>query len=345
MSHQYHAIPTHIFTGFLGVGKTSLIKRFLAEKPAGERWAVLVNEFGEVGIDGALLATDDIAVSEVPGGCMCCSVGVPSRAALNNLIKRQNPDRIIIEPTGLANPRQILDIFSGPEYASVLDIKAVIGLVDPWCFSEPKFLQLPDFHQQLHMADIVVATKLDLATPEQLQLFYTYCQKQLPSTTIITALSSKLDWSWFMQPRSTSLGDVPEQINEQAHAHHHSAERAHEHVSADTEQSLPVNSDGSLRKENHAEFGHSCGWMFDLRWVFAKEKLEIFLAGLPVPRAKGVLLTEQGWFSFNRMRNTLSSAQYPSALPESRLEMIALEQTDWVLLDRDLRACRIAVVE
>lgn len=336
MSHHYHAIPTHIFTGFLGVGKTSLIKRFLAEKPTGERWAVLVNEFGEVGIDGALLATDDIAVSEVPGGCMCCSVGVPSRAALNNLIKRQNPDRIIIEPTGLANPRQILDVFSGPEYASVLDIKAVVCLVDPWCFSEPTFLQLPDFHQQLHVADIVAATKLDLATPEQVQQFYTYCQQRLPADTVVTALSEKLPWGWFTQPRVTSLGEVPEQqLGHHSAGHHGHAEKDHESGGA----GLVLGEDGSFRKENQAEFGYSCGWVFDSNWVFAKEKLEHFLLGLAVPRVKGVLLTEQGWFSFNRMRDTLSCAPYETGLTASRLEMITLDPVDWAVLDRDLRGC------
>ena len=143
------AIPTNIISGFLGVGKTTLIRRLLETKPEAERWAVLVNEFGEVGIDGALMQADDIAVKEVPGGCMCCSVGLPSRAALNQLIEEQNPDRILIEPTGLAHPVQVIEMFSTPEYAGVLEVRATVGLVDPWCLTSEQFRKIPAFDDQL----------------------------------------------------------------------------------------------------------------------------------------------------------------------------------------------------
>ena len=150
-ARQYSQIPTNIITGFLGVGKTTLIRALLKNKPADQRWAVLVNEFGEVGIDGALYEADDIAVKEVAGGCMCCSVGLPSRVALNKLIKTHNPDRILIEPTGLAHPKQVLEMFSGTEYEDVLDMRAVICLVDPWSLSQDKFRELPAFIDQIQM--------------------------------------------------------------------------------------------------------------------------------------------------------------------------------------------------
>ena len=82
------AIPTNIITGFLGVGKTTAIMQLLKTKPENERWAVLVNEFGEVGVDGSLLkpedkSSQDVFISEVPGGCMCCAAGLPMQIALN----------------------------------------------------------------------------------------------------------------------------------------------------------------------------------------------------------------------------------------------------------------------
>ncbi len=100
-------IPTNILTGFLGVGKTTAILHLLQHKPESERWAVLVNEFGEVGIDGALIAGNyseeqGVFIREVPGGCMCCAAGLPMQMALNMLLARARPDRLLIEPTGLS---------------------------------------------------------------------------------------------------------------------------------------------------------------------------------------------------------------------------------------------------
>lgn len=86
------AIPTNVITGFLGVGKSTAILNLLKQKPDNERWAVLVNEFGEVGIDGSLFTgqkTEEagIFIREVPGGCMCCAAGLPMQIALNMLLK------------------------------------------------------------------------------------------------------------------------------------------------------------------------------------------------------------------------------------------------------------------
>jgi len=68
-------IPTHLFTGFLGTGKTSAIRSLIAQKPQNEQWLIIVNEFGEIGIDGAVLAENGIPVAEISGGCLCCSAG------------------------------------------------------------------------------------------------------------------------------------------------------------------------------------------------------------------------------------------------------------------------------
>ncbi|MFX4994066.1 GTP-binding protein, partial [Acinetobacter baumannii] len=73
---------THVVTGFLGAGKTTLITALLAARPAGERWAVLVNEFGQIGIDQAAWSGDDVFIREVPGGCICCAQNLPMQIAL-----------------------------------------------------------------------------------------------------------------------------------------------------------------------------------------------------------------------------------------------------------------------
>ncbi len=103
-------IPTHLIGGPLGAGKTSLIRDLLAQKPAHERWAVLLNEFGQIGLDAALLSTDadGVALGEVAGGCLCCVNGVPFQVGLGRLLRKAKPDRLLIEPSGLGHPLQLL---------------------------------------------------------------------------------------------------------------------------------------------------------------------------------------------------------------------------------------------
>ena len=97
-------VPTNIITGFLGVGKTTAILNLLKNKPENENWAVLVNEFGEIGIDGALMTDQGAVIKEVPAGCMCCTAGVPMSVGINALL-RQKPHCLLIEPTGLGHPK------------------------------------------------------------------------------------------------------------------------------------------------------------------------------------------------------------------------------------------------
>ena len=108
-------VPTNIITGFLGTGKTSTILQLLKSKPEHERWAILVNEFGEIGVDGSLFwgkhqEDSGVYIREVPGGCMCCASGFPVQVALNQLLTRAKPDRLLIEPTGLGHPVALLTV-------------------------------------------------------------------------------------------------------------------------------------------------------------------------------------------------------------------------------------------
>lgn len=122
---------TNLITGFLGSGKTTSILHLLANKDPAEKWAVLVNEFGEVGIDGALLADSGAMVKEIPGGCMCCVNGLPMQVGLNTLLRQGKPDRLLIEPTGLGHPKQILDLLTAPVYEPWLELRATLCLLDP----------------------------------------------------------------------------------------------------------------------------------------------------------------------------------------------------------------------
>ena len=162
-----HAIPCNVITGFLGAGKTTAILELLKQKPTDERWAVLVNEFGEVGIDGSLYngsesEANGLFVREVPGGCMCCTAGLPMQIALNRLLTAARPHRLLIEPTGLGHPREILESLSAEHYREVLDLKSTLALVDARKVHDERYTQHASFRQQLAIADVIIANKADL---------------------------------------------------------------------------------------------------------------------------------------------------------------------------------------
>jgi len=162
---EIQSVPTNIITGFLGVGKTSTILHLLKHKPVTERWAVLVNEFGEIGIDGGLIegqASDDkVFIREVPGGCMCCASGVPMQVALNQLLSNAKPDRLLIEPTGLGHPKEVLQVLSSEHYSKVLSLQKTITLVDARKLSDERYTNHDTFNQQIAIADTVVGNKSD----------------------------------------------------------------------------------------------------------------------------------------------------------------------------------------
>lgn len=150
----------NLITGFLGSGKTTLLCHLLAARPSGENWAVLVNEFGEIGIDGALLADRGATLKEIPGGCLCCVNGLPMQVGLNMLLKSK-PDRLLIEPTGLGHPRQVLEMLSAPVYQSWLQLNATLTLLDARQLADPRIVANENFRDQLAAADLVIANKRD----------------------------------------------------------------------------------------------------------------------------------------------------------------------------------------
>lgn len=197
-------IPTHIVTGFLGVGKTTAILDAFRFRPENERWAVLVNEFGAVGIDGAVLGgPGDVAIREIAGGCICCSAGGALRMSLVKLIREVRPDRLWIEPTGLAHPATVVDMVRSPGLG--LDARAVITLVDPRRLADARVLADPVFRDQVQIADVLVANFSDRATDEDLAAFARFADEAWPKKLAVgTTSEGRLDPAWLeLRPQST----------------------------------------------------------------------------------------------------------------------------------------------
>ena len=181
------AIPTNLITGFLGVGKTTAVIDLLKHKSSEERWAVLVNEYGDVSIDGALIegsSPDGVTVREVGGGCVCCASAPYLGVALHFLLLDARPDRLIIETTGLGHPARLLDNLR-ENYRDRLELRAVLGIIDPSDFAKPEMRDNPVFIDQIQLADVVVMNKLDTATPELVAEFQTWANSLFPPKLLI----------------------------------------------------------------------------------------------------------------------------------------------------------------
>lgn len=197
MPRNIHNVPTNIISGFLGVGKTTAILNLFANKPASEKWAVLVNEFGKIGIDGRVYKANGIEVKEIPGGCMCCAQGLPLQVAVNRLLRETQPDRLIIESSGVGHPGGVIDTLKGEGFKNVLLLKAGICLVDPRHLQDPEYQNNELFKEQLQLCDVLIANKTDLSSIEALQVFFNLTESFLPAKEFIaTCTNGQLDISW-----------------------------------------------------------------------------------------------------------------------------------------------------
>jgi G3E family GTPase len=162
-------IAVHILSGFLGVGKTTAVKDLLARRADRERIAVVVNEFGTLGVDGALLSDcASCILREVPGGCVCCTAMADLEASLEEICDLVAPTRFVLEPTGLAKPSELVDLLRGPRWAHRFDVRPVITLLDPQQDVEALCRESALFRDQIETADVLVLNRCDLASEEEI---------------------------------------------------------------------------------------------------------------------------------------------------------------------------------
>lgn len=339
-------IPCTLVTGFLGAGKTTLINQLLNAKPLGARWALLINEFGRIGIDGALLAQDnsnqqDIAISEVSGGCICCTSQLPLQLALTRLLSEHRPQRLLIEPTGLAHPRELLCQLSEPHWQTALNMQAVIAVLSALQWQNPKYRDHDGFQAHISAADVVIINRYE-------QLSST-CQQSLQSW--ITKLNPQAQLIWAEPPQetksvlSTSIThkltrqlNTPSQILSQQTGNfslsHVRLQPPMQLLSPKTgaistgtvkDETLPYRYHDSQQDTSQQSIMIG-GWRLPADWVFDADALQQWLLALPEwQRIKGVINTSDGWLQFNFTPDSLSTAT-TSAQIDSRLEIILLSK-------------------
>lgn len=283
-------IPVNLVTGFLGVGKTTAILHLLEGHPAGERWAVLVNEFGEVGVDATLVGGDGVVVREVAGGCLCCVTAPVFTTVLNRMIRRDRPDRILIEPSGLGHPAQVLDTLTGAGYAGVLDIRATLCLLDARHLSSVRHREHPVFQDQVHLADVLVANKTDLYGDTDHEAFTRFVLAlDPPKQTVATVSAARVDPAWL---------DITRSDHRRAHfpeAHAFLVDQGHAAPPPDT---APGFGDWQLITGDGNGY-HRAGWYIAGPGGWDEDALDTLLAGIDAERVKGVFPTERGWRGVN----------------------------------------------
>lgn len=321
-SDMLKQIPTHLIAGPLGAGKTSLIRDLLRQKPADERWAVLINEFGQIGLDAALLHRDDdgIAMAEVAGGCLCCVNGAPFQVGLNRLLRKARPQRLLIEPSGLGHPLQLLEQLRQSPWLGVLNVQAPLLVLDAAALARGE--PLPASQQDaLDTAGLLLLNKSEGLSDE--------------ARVAIAALLPARPLYW------TQQGQLP-----LAQLPGYGAEPSVTTMELPVTQALPgqlwLRSDEPICLVQQQAEGWSIGWRWHPSQRFDLALVRQWLSTLDWRRAKAVLHSGGGWRSLNVLHGQPVDNWPPSEWrKDSRLELIFASAQDEQRLRAGFAACRL----
>ncbi|AZO80015.1 MULTISPECIES: GTP-binding protein [unclassified Bosea (in: a-proteobacteria)] len=218
-------IPVTVLTGYLGAGKTTLLNRILTEDH-GKKFAVIVNEFGETGIDGDLVVGADEEVFEMNNGCICCTVRGDLIRILDGLMKRKGKfDAIIVETTGLADPAPVAQtFFVDQDVGDATKLDAVVTVTDAkWL--QDRLKDAPEAKNQIAFADVIILNKTDLVTPEGLAEVEAAIRAINPYAKLHKTTRCDLPIAELLDRNAFDLDrilDIEPDFLESGHHHHHS---------------------------------------------------------------------------------------------------------------------------
>jgi G3E family GTPase len=312
-------IPCHLILGPLGVGKTTAILDLIQRHAGWERMAVLVNDFGPIGLDGAILDDSGATVPgaapnvvTIPGGCICCSAAEGLVSGFRKISKVPKMTRLIIEPSGIADPGEVVDMVRSLCQEYGYELRPAIGMIDLRDLEEVMGSRMPLYRRLVEAADILVANRSDLTTSEKAKTF--------------------LKWTGEMYPPKvnavvTHHGMLPDQLFELPMAQ--TPRKA-------SLARLPV-MPGLLAKHEH---GHvitqtAGGFVLDAEVVFDAEKMDqkvleilrVGFMGKKVLRFKAVMHTDKGWKLYEIARGDVFT-RATAYRRDSRADWIA-EEGEW----------------
>jgi G3E family GTPase len=324
------AIPVHIISGFLGAGKTTLLKQLLSQKPEQEVWAVLMNEFGQIGVDQELLPKEEgYAVKELLGGCLCCSSQMPMQIALSRLLSESKPGRLFIEPTGLGHPAQLLEQLTERHWQSHLSMRALVTVVDGSRLHDSEWSKQNLYADQLKAAQIIAVSHTDLMTAADEQALQALKKEYLP-----------------YQQRWLLLGNSQLDIAQIDFLYKGGSAKKQPLLRQQQLQPEIVNQDIKQLPYHYVESaqGYSvAGWKLPKRWVFNfYDLLDLLCEQQNWLRIKGIFHTDAGWKSFNFNPEQFNYQSSEEGI-DNRIEIIFVQEAsprDWLLFENALMQCR-----
>lgn len=253
-------MQVNLIFGFLGSGKTTLVRHLLEERAGSQTMAVIVNEFGDVGVDGAILEGNNVDMIELTSGCLCCTLKGPLLNAVEELRDKAGVEHTVIEATGLADPEEMVDSFSEPKLRSTIAVGPFVTVVDAAKFAVLREM-LGDFYvSQIAQADVILLNKVDLTSEDQLEEVRQAVAEINPQASVLCTRQCDIDVALVLD----ALGEITRPNAEDRGGHHD-----HGHTDFD-----------SLVLDAGADVGRA--------------EVEAFFAGLPpgVLRAKGFMIIE-----------------------------------------------------
>ncbi|MBC9227801.1 GTP-binding protein [bacterium SPL81] len=323
------AVPTHIISGFLGAGKTTLLQHLLTQKPEHEVWAVLMNEFGQIGVDQQLITQQQgYTVKELLGGCLCCSSQLPMQIALSRLLTESKPDRLFIEPTGLGHPTQLLEQLTEVHWQSSLSMRALVIVIDGSRLQDQSWVQQNLYTDQLKAAQIVVLSHIDCMTEADHQAFFAlkeeyqaYVQFWFEAENGLVDIE-QLDV--IQQPLNRKIQPLLKLQRTQSMVEQQAEIKQLPYHYVETAQGYTV-----------------AGWKLPKRWQFNfYDLLDVLCSQKDWVRIKGIFNTDQGWktFNFNPQQFNYKSSEESI---DNRVEVIVQTQQDWATFEAQLLATKI----
>ncbi|MQZ29938.1 GTP-binding protein [Acinetobacter haemolyticus] len=329
------AVPTHIISGFLGAGKTTLLQHLLTQKPKNEVWAILMNEFGQIGVDQQLITQQSgYAVKELLGGCLCCSSQLPMQIALSRLLSESKPDRLFIEPTGLGHPAQLLEQLTEPHWHSSLDMRALVVVVDGSRLHDKPWVQQHLYTDQLKAAQVVVISHKDGMNDDDQQAYIQL--KQEYQTYVQSWIEAENGQVPLLQ---LDLPLVPVQRKVQP--------LLRQQMTQQNESEMQEIKQLPYHYVETAQGYTVAGWKLPKRWQFKfYDVLDLLCTQQDWIRIKAIFYTDLGWKSFNFNPEQFNYKSTEESI-DNRIEVIIQDsvQHDWLLFETQLLACRVDGLE